>query len=530
MAKFVNSSNSIPSSLLLWDDIPTQTSIEDTYDLKVWPVTSILSGGPLNFNIPPQPKGLLSDVHIVTKLKVQQNGEDITGAKRDVSIVNNLANSLWGEVSVLCSERTELCQSMKNAYAYQTFFNNALNSESSRKDYLFYNEAFLMDSATSKKSEENLRVFWKWDETKDSLIKVDTERIPEGSTEALERNKKMEALWRRKCNDGFNYQISALQTSRASALEGDEEKIYLENRIDDVNAWIPTNANPAASIRSMLVNNGQSLTLNSKFQNPLFNTSKCLPTNMKIRISLTKNRDELLLLCKDDAGYSIVLEDCYLNVTYHRVRDEILNLMEERLAKDAATYFVSKPQIIIRPIANSSRFIRMTDIFADKIPPYAFFALQRGSDFEGKFSSNCFSFVPFKTFQFYLNGTPYFTDPLEVGTIERFLKGNGTVADYVYKDFGEYIRQLYRTAGKDLKGNCLIDSTNFNVNFMVGMSFGADRSSLTDGHLNLQENASTYLEIDLGIDDVYNDLILIVYAPFDRQIQIDANRIVRIVE
>ena len=210
MAKFVNSSNSIPSSLLLWDDIPTQTSIEDTYDLKVWPVTSILSGGPLNFNIPPQPKGLLSDIQIVTKLKVQLNGEDITRAKRDVSIVNNLANCLWGEVSVICSERTELCQSMKNAYAYQTFFNNALNSESSRKDFLFYNEAFLMDSATSKKSEENLRVFWKWDETKDSLIEVDTDRIPEGSTEELERNKNMEALWSRKCDDGFNYQISLI--------------------------------------------------------------------------------------------------------------------------------------------------------------------------------------------------------------------------------------------------------------------------------------------------------------------------------
>ena len=51
---------------------------------------------------------------------------------------------------------------------------------------------------------------------------------------------------------------------------------------------------------------------------------------MKIRISLTKNKDELLLLSDNDAGYSIVLEDCYLVVTYYRVRDEILNLIEER--------------------------------------------------------------------------------------------------------------------------------------------------------------------------------------------------------
>ena len=524
MAKFINSGDSIPSSLLLWDDIPTQTSIEETYDLKVWPVTSLLNGGPLNFNIPPQPKGLLSDIHIVTKLKVQQNGVDITKPKRDVSIINNLANCLWGEVSVLCAERTELCQSMKNAYAYQTFFNLALNSESDRKNYLLYNEAFLMDSGVSKKSEEDLRVFWKWDISKDSLIDVSEDNIPEGSTAEAEKKKKKENLWSRKCNETTNNTFADSNATR-DGLEGDEKKIGIENYKTHANAWIPTSANPAASTRSMLVNNGQSLILNSKLQSPLFNTSKCLPTNMKIRISLSKNRDEILLLCNDDTGYTIVLEECYLNVTYYRVRDEILNMMEERLRKDVALYFISKPEIIVRQITHSSRFIRMTDIFSDKLPPYAFFTLQRSTDYEGTFSSNCYSFVPFKTFQFYLNGTPYFTDSLEVATITSLKSG-----DYAYEDFGEYMRQLYRTIGKDSKGSCLIDSTNFNLNFMVGMSFGADRSSLTDRHLNLQERASTYLEIDMGIDDVPDDLILIVYALFDRQIQIDVNRMVKIIE
>ena len=521
MAKFVSSSNAIPSSLLLWDDIPTQTSIEETYDLKVWPVTSLLSGGPLHFNIPPQPKGMLSDIQIVTKLKVQQNGQDITTPKRDVSIINNLANCLWGEVSVLCAERTELCQSMKNAYAYQTFFNHALNSDSNREDYLFYNEAFLMDSGKSKRFEENLRIFWKWDKTKDYLVKVNEADIPEGSTEEAVIDDIKEGLWRCKCEEGYNYVY-------ASAVEGevdsDEYKIEVDDSMYHSDAWIPTSFNIAASKRSMLINNGQSLIVNSKFQNPLFNTSKCLPTNMKIRISLTKNRDEMLLLCKEDSGYTIVLEDCYLNVTYYKVRDEILNLMEERLAKDAATYFVSKPEIIIRPVTHSSRFIRMTDIFSEKVPPYAFFTLQRSADFEGKFPTNCYSFVPFKTFQFYLNGTPYFADPLNVESITDLDKYT------IYKGFGEYMRQLYRTLGRDSKGDCLINSTNFHLNFMVGMSFGADRSSLTDGHLNLQEKASTYLEIDMGKDDLYDDLMLIVYAPFDRQIQIDANRMVRIVE
>ena len=35
---------------------------------------------------------------------------------------------------------------------------------------------------------------------------------------------------------------------------------------------------------------------------------------------------------------------------------------------------------------------------------------------------------------------------------------------------------------------------------MVGISFGADKSSVMENHMNIQEKASTYLEIDMGIN------------------------------
>ena len=117
-------------------------------------------------------------------------------------------------------------------------------------------------------------------------------------------------------------------------------------------------------------------------------------------------------------------------------------------------------------------------------------------------------------------------DPLEVSMMKKMGDGH-----YKCTDFGDYMRQLYKTIGKDLKGDCLINSSNFQLNFMVGMSFGADRSSLGERHLNLQEKGSTYLEIDMGINDnIPADLILIIYAVYDRQIQIDANRKIQIIE
>ena len=519
------------SSLLLWNDTPTQVSIQETYDLKVWPVTNIFNDGPINFNIPPQPKGLLTDLQIITKVKLLQNGQEIASRSKNVSVINNIANSLWGEVSVVTGNRTELCQSMRNAYAYQSFLNQALSSDQNRAGYLLYNEGFLMDEGVSKKSTESVGTFWKWDTiNKNITLWDDVESVPgyddlaEGLAAKAEVSFTSEYPLPVDLKKGY---ITAMKTnSKVSDLEGDELEIEYQNEMTQLQSWVPTQANPAASKRSTLFNRGKSVTLSSKFQCPLLNTTKCLPTNMNLRMSLTKNTDDFLLLCNADTGYSLLIEDCYLNVTYYRVRDEILELIEERLRKDPIPYFISRPEIIVRPVTQSSRIVRINDIFADSIlPPYAFFMLQRSRDFEGHMPSNPFIMVPYKKFQLYRDGVPIFADPLEVGTIRKI--GDN---DYQFKDFGEYLRQLYHTLGKDIQGSCLINENNFHLNFMTAISFGADRSSINDRHLNLQEKASTSIEIDLGTETFPEDLILIVYAVFDRQIQIDSNRIVRIIE
>ena len=115
MAKFVNSQNAIPTDLLLWNERPTQVSIQETYNIKVWPITNILNDGPINFNVPSQPKGMMTDINIVTKFKVQKDGQDMTAAERNLSVVNNFANALWGLVGVKVDDRLDLTQSMKNA-------------------------------------------------------------------------------------------------------------------------------------------------------------------------------------------------------------------------------------------------------------------------------------------------------------------------------------------------------------------------------------------------------------------------------
>lgn len=494
MSKFINSTEAITSPLLLWQDKPTQVSIEDTYDIKVWPATNIFNDGPIAFSIPPQPNGMLYSVNVVTKFKINIPDSTGTTTKNDLSIINNIGNAMWETVEIKLDDRVDLMQSMRNSYAYQTYFNTCLNTDSSHQDYLFANQLFRMDDALDKADAEKITMIVERDLYQDEIARnLHTSNLFEfkfiGSVGRMAVNK-----------------IVVGADAAASKV------------IDYVAK------NKGALARALRINKGQSVTTTVALQCPLFTTGKCLPTNMKIRILLSRNSDRFLLMTSDNSNCKVVIEDVYLDVTYYRPRDVVLNMIEEQLRVKPAPYFISKPEIILKPITGGNRIIRVTDVFHEKLPSYAFFCLQKSADFEGKFSTNPYAFVPFGKFQIHVNGVAHFVDPLEI----NYEAEDGKK---IYRENAPFLRKLYATVGRDMKGDCLINSNNFQLNFMVGTSFTADRSSTTDSYLNLQETANTYVEIDMGYDaDIPDDMVLIVYALHDRQIQIDANRSIRIIE
>ena len=521
MSKFKNSKESVSSNLMLWSDLSTQVGIKETYEMKIWPVNSVFNDGPISFNIPQQAKALLEDIIIVTKLRLKKNGLLLDQRQKDVSVVNNFANSLWGHVDIQFDDRVDITQSMKNAYAYQTYFNNILNSDSRREDALLYNEIFKMDEGKTKAIEEKTRTFWRWNEELDETIKSMMADTLTNKDQVLEEVK--ELLW------NFDWSLTQKNltgiANKLGAWNGDEHADKC-NQIRDIidKAWLKSTINIGASDRSERINTGKSIEVESKLHHPIISTSKCLPHNIRIRIKLTLNTNAFLLLTENE-GYSIDIEQCYLRASYVEPHDAFLKEIEKRIQIHPVPYFVSKPEIIIKPITSVGRFIRIHDIFPSKLPSHAFFCLQKSQDFEGSFRKNPFTFVPLQSFQFFINGSPYFNNNLEVELINSL--GDG---DYEYKAFGDYLRQLYKTIGIDLRGDCLINSENFALNFLTGISFGADRSDITESHLNLDERASTSLEIHMGINRVPEDMVLIVYAQFNRQIQIDSDRKLTIIE
>lgn len=83
---------------------------------------------------------------------------------------------------------------------------------------------------------------------------------------------------------------------------------------------------------------------------------------MQITITLSLNTDAFLLLT-ETAGYSTHIEYCYRHVLYIEPHEAFLKEIEKRIQIQPVPYFVSKPEIIIKPITSTGRIIRIHEIF-----------------------------------------------------------------------------------------------------------------------------------------------------------------------
>ena len=81
-----------------------------------------------------------------------------------------------------------------------------------------------------------------------------------------------------------------------------------------------------------------------------------MPNNIQIRIKLALNTDLFLLLTENE-GYSIEIEQFYLRASYVEPHEAFLNEIEKRIQIQPVPYFLSKPEIIVKPITSAGRII-----------------------------------------------------------------------------------------------------------------------------------------------------------------------------
>ena len=444
MSKYQQSKESIDSSLLLWDIRPTQTSVQETYDLIVYPsaVYDDTFGGPITFKIPPQANGCLSDVEIVTEWKVMKNTAKLTD-KQQVSVINNISNAMWNFVDVQVGDRVNVMQSMENAYAYQTFFNTALNNKEEREQYLGISETWYMDKGNNKEEANCLKFF------------------------------------------------------TATGVKKDDIK-------NEASAWRAGKIKLSKVIKSR-----------AKLQTPLLNHSKVLPSRLRVAVTLSKNKNDFLVQAEED-DIKVKVKNVYLQCTFVRPRDTMLNLQEETLKKRPALYDIDYPEISLRTISTGSDQVTINNLFPNKLPKVAFFVLQKTSDLTGDHKTSPFVFERMKSFQLYINNHEHFPMPI------KFDPDNKGESDFI-----DAYMQLYKAAGYEYEGDCLIAENNFNYNYIIGAVFTADKQHTK--HLNLQNEGETRVEIELEDKDE-GPFTLITYAIYDKLYKIDEHRNLTIIE
>ena len=266
--------------------------------------------------------------------------------------------------------------------------------------------------------------------------------------------------------------------------------------------------NPNGQVRAKRISNGKRVILIADLNCSLFKQGKLLPTNLNISISLTKNYDGYILMEAAET-HKVVYDKVYLRVTYQQPTDLALRLIDLKLKQQPAIYQAEKGVVSFHSIPTGSEQITFNNIFSGNLPVMFLFAIQDRSAYGKSCAKNPYTFRHMKKAQVYVNGQEYFTRPVEKHPHE----------DNMMMD------ALYQAIGYKYTGSCLITSKNFLVHQMVAVNLTADRNA-NKHHLNLNKTGEVKLDIELP--EVAGDgLILLVYAYYDRIIEINSDREVR---
>ena len=294
-----------------------------------------------------------------------------------------------------------------------------------------------------------------------------------------------------------------LMDEGATKAESETTTIYLA----EDNGVRPPPANKSALTRNKMIKQGQSVTLISDLNCSLFKTGKLLPSNMDVRVSLTKNYDGYVLLEAATGTHKVKFDKCYLRVTMQQPTDLCLNLMEEKLLKNPAVYQAEEGKVSFHSIPAGNELVTINNLFPQGNLPIMFtFGVQDRSAFGNARNKNPYTFHPMKKVQVYVDGKPYFPSALEGSTM--------------------HFDSFYQTIGYKTTGECMINPSNYAIHPLLAVDLTADRNA-NKHHLNLSRSGEVKLDIEFAAA-AQDGLILLVYSYYDRIIEINSDRSVKV--
>lgn len=290
------------------------------------------------------------------------------------------------------------------------------------------------------------------------------------------------------------------------------DNVYSKTASENV-AYFPDEgaavANTNAKKRLEHIAQGKKVSLISDLNTSLFAQNKLLPPELEILVTLTKNYSEFILLQPANHTDKVVFDKLALRCTYKRPQDVVINLLEEKLAKENAIYHVNKNVLSFHAVPEGATDFTISSLFGTKLPYMFLVGIQDRTAFGRTRNKNPFTLYPMKRFQVFVDGQEHFPRPIE---------SNDNDTTYMWESF------LNQT-GYINNGDNLLDHF-YPAYPALCVDLTQDKSQ-NQSALNLQRNGTVRLAIELP-EEAPNGRVVMILGWYDEVIEITKDRQLKI--
>ena len=272
------------------------------------------------------------------------------------------------------------------------------------------------------------------------------------------------------------------------------------------NPEVPALVAPNSSAAKRIARVHSHATLIAELHCPIFKQDKLLPANLPINVKLVKCPEGFPMLCASTVLNHIELDKVQLRVHYKELPEHAFTAVETRLLKEPARYEVDNQLVTFHAIPAGRQSVTFNNLFNGPLPKFFICGVNHRSAYANSKDKNPYTFLHMRKIQAFINGEEYFAAAVD---------NHCTMVD-----------AFQEALGLKTKGACLISPLNYDIHHVMPFTLTADKSIRT--HLNLMKTGNVRLEVDLTNVSI-EGLILVVYALYDRVIEIDTNRQVNII-
>ena len=287
-------------------------------------------------------------------------------------------------------------------------------------------------------------------------------------------------------------------------LDSVRSKVDTENLV-----FYPAEADPLVNAggkkRAQRFAQGATVTLITDLNASIFKQDKLLPPNLEIHVSMTKNYSEFILLSAATSTDKVVFDKVVLRCTFQKPIDMVVNLIEERLARDNAIYHADKTVLSTHNISEGALEFTIDNVFNGVLPYCFLIGVQDRRAFGRDRIRNPFSLYPIFKVQLYINGQDHFPSPI-VRTQDEYA--------VMYDTF-------LRQSGFPNNGDTMIQA-NYQAYPAMMFDLTADKSQ-NQQNLNLSQTGTARLTITLN-GPAPGNRVLMVLAWYEQIVEITKDR------